>query len=122
MVLDQTGRDDTYVFPGGRFGKGHETYLYNLQKRTKAILDRSGVEHFTIHDLRRTCFTEMRRLGVSREDADMVLNHKIAGVATVYDRHEGDAEKRRALLAWDREVSRIVSGQEPASEKVVSIR
>jgi hypothetical protein len=38
--------------PGGRFDKGHETYLYNLHKRTNAIIKRSGVQHFTIHDLR----------------------------------------------------------------------
>ena len=64
----------------------------------------------------------MRGLGVSREDADMVLNHKVQGVAAVYDLHEGDAEKRAALLAWDREGARIVSGQPPAAEKVVSLR
>jgi hypothetical protein len=32
----------------------------------------------------------------------MVLNHKVQGVAAVDDRHEGDGEKRRALLAWNR--------------------
>lgn len=63
----------------------------------------------------------MRRLGVSHEDADMVLNHKVQGVAAVYDRHEGNGEKRRAVLAWDREVARNVSGA-PAAEKVVSIQ
>jgi integrase len=52
LILDRTGRDETSVIPGGRFGKGHETYLYNLQKRTNAIIKRSGVRHFTIHDLR----------------------------------------------------------------------
>jgi hypothetical protein len=36
----------------------------------------------------------------------MVLNHKVQGVAAVYDRHEGNGKKRRALLAWDREVAR----------------
>jgi hypothetical protein len=46
----------------------------------------------------------------------MVLNHKVQGVAAVYDRHEGDGKKRRALLAWDREVARIVSGA-PAAER-----
>jgi hypothetical protein len=51
----------------------------------------------------------------------MVLNHKVQGVAAVYDRHEGNGEKRRAVLAWDREVARNVSGA-PAAEKVVSIQ
>jgi hypothetical protein len=38
----------------------------------------------------------------------------------IYDRHTYDAEKRAALMKWDRQVAEIVSGEAP--QKVVELR
>ncbi|MBS0251454.1 MAG: site-specific integrase, partial [Proteobacteria bacterium] len=55
----------------------------------------------TVHDLRRSAATGMRRLGINRDTVGMVLNHTAKGVtAEHYDWHEGAAEKRAALQAW----------------------
>jgi integrase len=64
------------------------------------------------HDLRRTCGTEMRKLGISVEDRGYVFNHVSGAKSKVtswnYDAGEHDAEKRRALEAWEGELRRIV--------------
>jgi integrase len=57
----------------------------------------SGVAHWTIHDLRRTARSLMSRAGVSREHAERVLGHAIAGVEGVYDQHKYSDEKAEAL-------------------------
>lgn len=76
-----------------------------------ANLFRNSLKHAepcTVHDLRRTAATGMRRLGVSRDDVGMVLNHTPKGVTgEVYDRHDGLDEKRAALAAWSKHVDRL---------------
>ena len=56
------------------------------------------------HDLRRTVATRLAALGVAEETIARVLNHAPRGVtATVYNRHQYDAEKRLALDTWARD-------------------
>lgn len=63
----------------------------------------------TVHDLRRSAATGMRRLRVDRDTVGMVLNHTAKGVtAEHYDWHDGAKEKRVALDAWARHLVRMV--------------
>jgi integrase len=75
----------------------------------KRELDKlSGVSHWRLHDLRRTCVSGMARLGVAPHVADKVLNHQtgtISGVAAVYQRHEFLSERRDALDRWGAHVT-----------------
>jgi len=59
-----------------------------------------GLNHFTIHDMRRTARTQLAALGVSREVAERALNHKIRGVEGTYNRHDYFDERRQALALW----------------------
>lgn len=93
-----------------------------IARELHPIRESAGVEHFTVHDLRRTAASHMARIGIAESTISKILNHAPKGVtAQVYNQDGYDAEKRAALLAWDRELTRIVSG-EPTAEKVVSIR
>jgi integrase len=70
------------------------------------------VEHFTLHDLRRTAATGMAGLGIAPHVVDRVLNHstgKISGVARIYNRHEYLAERNHALGAWANHVEALVT-------------
>lgn len=58
------------------------------------------IEHFTVHDMRRTARTNMARLGVDRFVAERALNHKLKGVEGIYDRHDYFFERLSALQAW----------------------
>ncbi|MBY0559340.1 site-specific integrase [Hyphomicrobium sp.] len=63
----------------------------------------------TVHDLRRSAATGMRRLGINRDTVGMVLNHTAKGVtAEHYDWHDGAREKWEALDRWARHLSRLV--------------
>jgi integrase len=71
-----------------------------------------GVEHFTIHDLRRTAATGMAGLGIPPHVVDRVLNHstgKISGIARIYNRHEYLVERKNALAAWAKHVETLAT-------------
>lgn len=73
------------------------------------------VEHFTLHDLRRTMATGLQRLGVRLEVTEAVLNHVAGtrgGLVGVYQRHDFLIEKRHALDLWAAEVERIVTSND----------
>jgi integrase len=69
--------------------------------KAKARIDTlSGVDDWTLHDLRRSAATHMARLGVAPKHVEMVLGHATEGVAGIYYRYEYLAEKRAALDLW----------------------
>lgn len=76
--------------------------------------------HWTPHDLRRTCRTGLAAAGIPEHVAELTIGHTRKGIAAVYDLHRYDAEKRKALEAWERRLLRIASGENP-DENVVSI-
>jgi len=101
-----------FVFPTRRSGKrGHisdDTLNHAIaklfgkktgkEKKTPIdVLGAAGVEHFVIHDLRRTCRTLMEMIGVEEKVTERCLNHKIAGVKGVYNRHDYYEERKEAL-------------------------
>jgi integrase len=77
-----------------------------------------GVSGWTLHDLRRTAKTLMRRAGVSPADSEQCLGHVIKGVEGVYDKHDYYDEKKRAYDALATLIERIV---DPA-DNVVPMR
>jgi integrase len=75
---------------------------------------------FHLHDLRRTCVSNMARLGTPLPTIEKVVNHisgSFRGVVGVYQRHDFAAEKREALQRWANHVEEIVRG-EPAGKVV----
>lgn len=89
---------------------------------TKARKKAGPMDHWRVHDLRRTMATGFQRLGVRFEVTEAVLNHVSGakgGVAGIYQRHDWREEKRTALEAWARHVEAILS---PAAKgNVVSL-
>ena len=60
-------------------------------------LGEAGIEHFTVHDLRRTCRSLLAGAGVPGHVAERCLNHKLKGVEGIYDRYDYLDERREAL-------------------------
>ena len=85
--------------------------LYHQRKDLRAL----GAIHkgdYRWHDLRRTVATRLAGLGVPETTISRVLGHAQQGVtATVYNQHEYDPEKRRAMDSWARALDAIVSGR-----------
>jgi integrase len=92
---------------------------FNAYSAMKAALDKaSGVEGWTLHDLRRTARTLMSRAGVLADHAERCLGHVIPGIRGVYDHHEFVEEKRLAFEALAGQIDRIVNPR----ENVVQLR
>ena len=69
---------------------------------------------FTPHDLRRTCRTNLAKLGVPETVAKKILGHKPPRsdvTAAVYDQHDYLPEMLDALELWQRHLLAIVDGR-----------
>ncbi|MCM8858043.1 MAG: site-specific integrase [Candidatus Thiodiazotropha sp.] len=61
------------------------------------LLGDAGIEHFVVHDLRRTCRSILAQNGIPSHIAERCLNHKLQGVEGIYDRYDYLEERRQAL-------------------------
>lgn len=102
-----------FVFPA----RGNAASVISGFTRAKRRLDElSGVEDWTLHDLRRTAATHMAKLGVAPHVIERILNHvsgTFAGVAGVYNRFQYVDEMRAALTAWEAHLADL-SAKHPA--------
>jgi len=88
--------------------------------RAKIEIDKlSKVKKWVLQDLRRTCRTNLPRLGVSPFIAKLTIGHKIPGIDQVYDRYSYMPEKRETLDKWDEFIQGLVEDKE---SKVVAIK
>ncbi|MFS6536895.1 tyrosine-type recombinase/integrase [Idiomarina loihiensis] len=60
------------------------------------VLGSAGVDHFTVHDLRRTYRTLLAKLKVPDAIAERCLNHELRGVLKVYNQYDYLEERREA--------------------------
>ena len=58
------------------------------------------IEHFTIHDLRRTAATNLAEKEYNADWIEKALNHKIKGVKGIYNRAQYATQRRDVLQAW----------------------
>lgn len=78
-------------------------------------------ENAVIHDLRRTCRTGLSELGgIPDAVAELCLNHRPQGVASVYDRSERLLERGRALQRWADHIDKICAGGSVVSIKAAA--
>jgi integrase len=71
----------------------------------------SAVEHWTLHDLRRTAASGMAQLNVPPHVVDKILNHTssaLRGIALVYNRYSYVTERQEALDLWARHIQKLV--------------
>ncbi len=82
----------------------NDTPFNGFGKATKKMLGETGIDHFTLHDLRRTFATIHARIGTPIHMTEKLLNHvsgTISGVAAVYNRHSYMEEMRAAMKNYD---------------------
>lgn len=108
LILDSQDGSGPYFFPG-RFQEGHLND--GSWGKLKGALDKaSGVTGWQIRDLRRTFRSNMPKLGISRNIAELLINH-VSGVRNeldeIYDRYEYLDEKREALRLWEARIQLI---------------
>lgn len=90
-------------------------------KRVAEIAAGMKGEPFDLRDMRRTAETMLAGMRVSRDVRAQLLSHGLSGVQALhYDRHSYLDEKRAALVAWERELDAIQTGE--AGSNVVRMR
>ncbi|RZO84688.1 MAG: site-specific integrase [Oceanococcus sp.] len=117
--LKRLGSGSDWVLPARKAQSRMLPYIHEGTLSTALGKVKHGLPRFTVHDLRRTARTHLQALGVSPHVAERCLNHKIKGVAGIYDRYDYFEERRDALERWARLIAEIESGEAP---KVVPIR
>jgi integrase len=113
-ILDEFRIDGrTHVF--GRYDTGFGGWnTAKLELDARIAKTGKPLEHWTLHDLRRTAATRMADLGVQPHIVEAVLNHVSGhkgGVAGIYNRATYDKEKREALNLWAEHVIATVAGR-----------
>jgi integrase len=114
-ILRARPRNREFVFGRAIGFTGWNAAKSQLNARIAAA---KPLEHWTLHDLRRTFATGLQRLGVRLEVTEAILNHvsgSRGGVAGIYQRHDWAAEKRQALDAWAAHVLAVVSGKKKSN-------
>lgn len=101
--------EEGFIFPSPQAGKSI------LPSAPERFLNRNrsalGIEHFVIHDLRRSVSSHMASLGIPPHVIDMIQNHVQPGVRKVYIRYSYDREKREALELWTTRLLDILEGK-----------
>lgn len=97
----------TTLFPArGKHGKPFNGW----SKSKKALDELSGVQDWTLHDLRRTFRTIHGRIGTPPHIAERLVNHVTAQteMERVYDQHRYLPEMRAAMDAYEAYVKKIL--------------
>lgn len=109
-ITDAKGKPSDYVFTTTA------TTPYSGFSNGKIALDKHcgepALTNWHLHDLRRTCATELAKLGIKQEVTEAVLNHKtgkVSGVAAIYNRYDYEVEKRDALEKWATRIAAITA-------------
>lgn len=108
--------DTLHSIEGGEqyiFGTPSKDQPYNgWSKAQRRIVKETGLDHFTLHDLRRTFSTIHAKIGTPIHVTEKLLNHasgSISGVAAVYNRHSYIEEMRLAIVAYDEYLANLLS-------------
>lgn len=98
-----------YLFPSRRLvqerlGIRHTNRYPHVSPDTLNValnrLPLGNLDHFTVHDMRRTARTQMAALGIDRFVAERALNHKVRDVEGIYNQYDYFEERRVALSRW----------------------
>jgi integrase len=60
----------------------------------------TDVQHFVLHDFRRTASTHLHEMGMPSDAIEKALAHTIKGIKGVYNRAQYAAERKKLLQLW----------------------
>lgn len=96
--LHENRTSQQYVFPTVRGGIDRPIAKSTLNQAVRAL--DMEVQHFVLHDFRRTASTHLHEMGQSSDAIEKALAHSIKGIKGVYNRAEYAEERRRILQLW----------------------
>lgn len=111
-ILDAQKSNSSYFFPGRLLTEEH--FNDGSWGKLKAeIAKEAGVANWQIRDLRRTFRSNMAKLKVPREIAEILLNHVTGAnrndLDEIYNRYDYLDEKREALTKWEERLTTLLA-------------
>ena len=111
-ILSEQPKRSSYFFHGRLLDDSH----FNdgsWGKFKQELEKRSGVCNWQLRDLRRTFRSNMAKLRVPREIAELLLNHVTGAnkndLDEIYDRYDYLDEKREALTKWEAYLTKLLA-------------
>jgi integrase len=120
--LKVRAHNSEYVFPARLIQKRKLPHISPDTLNVAVNRVKHGLEHFVVHDLRRTARTHLGRLKVPPHVAELCLNHKLKGITGIYDTNDYFDERREALNKWANEISKIENGNVISIESAKKLR
>ncbi len=80
-----------------------------------SIKPKVAIAPWTLHDLRRSFASGLGRLGVAPHIIERCLNHKVKGVARIYNRHQYEADCAAAWRLWSDHLTALTSSRKSAT-------
>jgi integrase len=107
------------------FGYGKERGFSGWSKAKKALDKRTAdaghkIEHWTLHDLRRSFASGLQRLKIEPHIIEACLNHTAPKLQRNYQTFDYEPEKRAALARWAAHVDAVVNDK--TIDNVISLR
>lgn len=104
VTLKTCAGSSPYIVPG-RYDGDKSISMATLNQVTKLIGERAveqalPLQHFTVHDLRRTASTILHEAGFNTDWIEKCLAHEQRGVRAVYNKAEYAAQRRDMLQQW----------------------
>lgn len=96
--------DHAWLFPSPRID-GPQLYgWFKARDRVHGRMEklaRTVIPSWHFHDLRRTFRSNARRIGIDRDIAELMLNHKRKGIEGVYDKNQELELRAAGFAAWE---------------------
>jgi integrase len=108
------------IFPAA----GKQTPFSGRSVCKQKLDSRSGVQKWTLHDLRRTFASGMASIGVPLTVIERLLNHvsgSFGGIVGVYQRYNFMPEMRQAIRLWEAHVAKLVEVDEPYLPRLLTV-
>ncbi|PQM27777.1 hypothetical protein CVO77_04215 [Sphingopyxis lindanitolerans] len=106
--LSQTNHE--WVFPSPRVDGPQRNGWFKSRDRVHARMEKFAGERLArwhFHDLRRTFRSHARRVGIERDIAEMMLNHKKKGLEAIYDQNDELELRADGFARWERSLVEI---------------
>ena len=94
-----------WLFPSPRIEGPQLNGWFKARDRVHARMEElagCAIPRWHFHDLRRTFRSHSRKLGIDRDIAELMLNHKKKGLDGIYDQNEELELRRAGFAAWER--------------------
>lgn len=109
-IKDRAGNESAFLFT--TTGATPFSGFSNAKRALDKHCNEPAMPDWRLHDLRRTCATELAKLEIKQEVTEAILNHKsgkVSGIAAIYNRYDYQSEKIEALKIWDEKLLNILS-------------